>query len=189
MTTAAPAVPRQVTFLGLTPAGFASLAAVLAVFLVVSLPRLQGLARLENESDACATAELFVRTLAALDETAPGAHFRTLAERADLGRALTDGEWLEEGRLLRRHGYLFELCPPPAALQAAGLSLALTAALPARAPRFAVRTWPWSADTGRSVFVASECGAVLAHANDDGRWRGLERRPEARELSGWRRLP
>lgn len=189
MTTASSDAARPATCFGLSPSGLASLAAVLAVLLVVSLPRLQGLARLENEGDACATAELLVRSLAELEGAAPGARFRALAEQADLQRALADGEWLEDGRLLRRHGYLFELCAPPAPLQAAGLSLALAGAPLSHSPGFAVRAWPWSGETGRTAFVASACGTVLAHTNAELGWSGLERRPEERPLTGWRSLP
>jgi len=190
MSTASASVAPPRLF-GLSPSGFLSLAAVLAVLLVVSLPRLQGLARLENESDACATAELLVRALARLEDPTPDAPLEPLVRRVALERTLADGEWLEQGRLLRRHGYLFELCPAPPPLQLAGWSLALTSTAGARPPRFAVRAWPWSASTGRTVFVASECGTVLAHANSGLRWSGLERHPDSSTgaLTEWRRLP
>jgi len=189
MSPATPTVTRSTALFGLSPSGFVSLAAVLAVLLVVSLPRLRDMARLENEGDARATAELLVRAIAPLEGAGPDARLATLADRGSLTRGLADGEWLESGRVLRRHGYLFELCTPPAPLQAASLSLALTGSFGAERPRFAVRAWPWSGDTGQRVFVASDCGTVLAHSNREARWQGLERPPRASELSGWQRLP
>jgi len=184
------AAPRPL-ILGLSPAGLLALAAVVAVLVVVSLPRLHGLARRENQGDARATAELLARALARLAPEERGLPLEEVARRTRLTRALRDAEWLEEGRVLRLHGYLFELClaPGPEPLYDEKLALALGPEEHVRP--LAVRAWPWSSTTGNVVFLATEHGPVLAHENEGGAWQGLARRPEVRTaaMGRWRALP
>ena len=182
--------PRTGLF-GLSRAGVVSLTAVLAVLVAVSLPRLHGLARRENQVDARATAELFARALAGLAPEARTLPFEELARQARLTRTLRDAEWLEDGRVLRLHGYLFELCPAPAALTPVEGKLELAQGPQPISDSLAVRAWPWSTSTGLTAFVVAEDGPVLAHANEDGLWQGLGHRPEVTRsaLEGWQRLP
>jgi hypothetical protein len=143
-----------------------TLAAVALVVLLVSLPRLRDLALRENEADAAWLA----RRLAELStEDAPATLGELFVEEGSLRRLAEDAELLEEGRLLRRHGYLFELLPPP---------------------RRAVRAWPWEAGrTGRVALVWTPALGLVGHPNADGRWSG-ERppAPEAAVDGGWRRV-
>src|SRR5262245_51531649 len=95
--------------LSLSLSGALSLLAVVAVLIVVSVPRLRGLALQENEGDARGTAQALARALAAL-EARPSRPPR-LADLLETGelRGLGDVELLAGGRVLRRHGYLFEI--------------------------------------------------------------------------------
>lgn len=176
---------------GMSPAGLVALVAVLAVLVVVSLPRLHGMAVAENQGDARATTELIARALVELAPEEQGASLEELAGRTRLARSLRDAEWLEGGRVLRLHGYLFELCPlapePPPFDEKLALSTADTGA-----QRRAVRAWPWSPSTGRTVFLADGQGGMWSHANDSGAWHGLAARPDPHQVEqgrGWRVLP
>ncbi|HVS18200.1 MAG TPA: hypothetical protein VMT18_06340 [Planctomycetota bacterium] len=152
-----------------------TLGAVALVVLLVSLPRLQDLAVRENEGDARWLSE----RLAELSGEVPGAarDIRGLLERQpNLTRLLDDAEYLENGRLLRRHGYLFELV-------ARGEDAGECAVA-------GVRAWPWRYErTGRRAYLW-RCGEpVRAHANDGGRWSGPERPPDlASGDAGWQAL-
>ena len=99
----------------LSLSGALSLLAVVAVLVVVSLPRLRGLALQENEVDARGTALMLARALRGIEprpDRKPA--LRELLRRPEL-RGLADVEVLAEGTLLRRHGYLFEVtCLSPA---------------------------------------------------------------------------
>lgn len=152
-----------------------TLAAVALVVLLVSLPRLQDLAVRENEGDA----RWLTERLAELGGEAPlAAHDirGLLAGEPTLTRLLDDAEYLEGGRLLRRHGYLFELV--------AGDGDAGECAVRA------VRAWPWRYErTGRQAFLW-RCGEPLrAHANPGGRWSGPGRPPpQLGDGEGWKAL-
>lgn len=142
-----------------------TLAAVALVVLLVSLPRLEDLAIRENEDDAARLAQ----RLAALAEEGGSAPVdRLLTAAPDLAQRLDDVELLAEGRVLRRHGYLFE-------------------ALPAEGPARALRVWPWEyGRTGRVAFVWTPEGGLLGHANGDAHWTGTEGPPPAtHEGGGW----
>jgi hypothetical protein len=184
------ATARRSGFFGLSVEGLVSLGAVLAVLVAVSLPRLHGLARRENQVDARATVELFARSLGGLAPEEHALPFEELARRARLTRTLRDAEWLEGGRVLRLHGYLFELCP--AAVAPAPLASKLELAeQPARhVAGLSLRAWPWSPGTGRAVFVANADGGLLTHPNEAGSWQGMEHRPalDGDALGGWQRL-
>jgi hypothetical protein len=143
-----------------------TLAAVALVVLLVSLPRLRDLALRENEADAAWLARR-LGELSVQDE-AP-----TLGElfgrQGSLRRLAEDAELIEGGRVLRRHGYLFELLP---------------------GPRRAVRAWPWEAGrTGRVALLWTPEVGLVGHPNHDGRWSGdRPPRPEAAGGDGWRRV-
>lgn len=150
-----------------------TLAAVALVVLLVSLPRLRDLALRENESDAA----WLTGRLAELCVEHDALELEALVERAPLlDRQLEDVEYLEGGRVLRRHGYLFEV-------------LALEGGAADAATR-AVRAWPWEAGrTGRVALLWTPDGGLLGHPNEDGRWSGEHPpRPEDAARAGWRRV-
>lgn len=136
----------------------ATLAAIGLVVLLVSLPRLEAFALRENEEDALA----LVARLGPLADAARRASVRELVEGdRPLRQQLDDAEFLDDGRLLRRHGYLFEALAPDRA-RSAGAS---------------VRAWPWRyRKTGFAAFAWTG-RAVLADANADGAWSGPDAPP------------
>lgn len=147
------------------------LVAVGVVVVLVSLPLLRGLALKENELDAIQTMSLLGREVFAA-EAAP----RNLGELVQgdrrLLRRLPDTCLMAEGRLLFRHGYLFELVQPPGG----------TAFLCG---------WPFSyGETGLGAFRCTGGGEVLGHPNTEARWSGLEWHPAARSEEGlpWREV-
>jgi hypothetical protein len=176
---------RSLRIGGLSLSGALSLAAVLAVLLVVSVPRFHGLALQENEADAKATAALLAR---ALDAGGPAPTLRDLLRRKDLAGLRADAELLAQGKLLRRHGYLFEVTQVAPTWTVAGLPLGLVAGqADALAPVRAIRAWPWRhGATGRTAFLVTADGAQLAHTNSEG-WQGDEAAGLAlASLEGWR---
>jgi hypothetical protein len=177
--------------LGLSPGGFLSLAAVLAVLVVVSLPRLHGLALRENQGDARTTVEVLARALNELAPEERGLPLLEVARRTRVERTLRDAEWLEDGRVLRLHGYLFERCSLPATGVDSVEKVALSAGTGQEPLAAAVRAWPWSDATGQTVFVATTDGRVRAHDNEAATWGGLGSRPNlpAPLDPAWREAP
>jgi len=172
---------------GLSLSGALSLCAVAAVLIVVSIPRLRGMAQQENEVDACATTRLLAFALRAYgEERAPT--LSDLLHMPQLAGLRADAELLERGRLLRRHGYLFELSrlTPGVAFTAAPLTPLAT---PGGAPGLphAVRAWPWEHGfTGRACFLATDSGATLRHANTGAHCEGTRGAGEGCiPLEGW----
>ena len=154
---------------GVSAGGVLSLAAVLAVLVLVSLPRLQAFALEENETDAAALTRVLGRALAQLQQpagaAAPAPTLAEVARAAGLDGHRDDVEWVDAGRVLRRHGYLFELCPRPGGA--------------------VLRAWPWAhGDTGRAAFVFRPAEGVLRHGNPAGAWTGPGR-PPAGDGAGW----
>jgi len=154
-----------------------TLVAVGVVVLLVSLPRLREFALDENEGDArrlvAHLGELLSHPVQAADAPAEQAsNVEQLVHGSrDLARQLDDAEFLEHGRLLRRHGYLFELTPR---------------AQPGAAT--CVRAWPWHyQQTGLSAFAWTPKAGLQAHANDGGLWSGPEQPPNEPDLAaGWK---
>lgn len=165
---------------GLSLSGALSLCAVAAVLVVVSIPRLCGMAQQENEVDARATTRLLAFALRAFgQERAP--NLADLLRMPELAGLRADAEFLDQGRLLRRHGYLFELAQvtPSVAFTAAPLT---PFAAPGGSPgvRRVVRAWPWEyGSTGRASFLATDSGATLMHANAGGHCQGPRAAGEA----------
>lgn len=134
------------------------LAAVGLVVTLVSLPLLRGLALKENELDAIRTMNLLGREVFA-GEAEP----RTLGELVQtderLLRRLPDTCLMEGGRLLFRHGYLFELIRP-----SEGSPL--------------LYAWPFAyGETGLGAFHATSAGELLGHPNQAALWSGPTRTP------------
>lgn len=170
------------------------LLALLAVLCVVTLTRLELFAVYENERDAL---RLLARLSSQLDQS-NGWHGEAPLQSAlgslqDLPRGTQDAEWLEGGRLLRWHGYLFALSP----------SAAGTAQLCA---------WPWKhGQTGVAAYASAPGLGLVGHANPAaapgvwakgnaadsdqtpvGPWSGLEHRPSldlGAPPGGWQRVP
>jgi hypothetical protein len=141
----------------------ATLVAVGVVVLLVSLPRLKEFALRENEGDARALTVRLGRWLAAQD----GARVQNAGELVErdepLAKQLDDLEVLGDGRLLRRHGYLFEVLEGPASTSAGAT----------------VRAWPWRhSKTGMSAFAWTADQRLLGDPNLDGAWSGLDSPPE-----------
>ncbi len=140
-----------------------TLAAIATVVLLVSLPRLKELAVRENEGDAAWLAG----RLAQLGTISSAADVQSLVlSSPELDRQLDDVEYLEHGRLLRRHGYLFELGP-------------------GQAP--CLRAWPWDhGRTGRAVILWTPQSGLRGHPNERGAWSGMQRPPPLEPLgAGW----
>ncbi|MCZ6597903.1 MAG: hypothetical protein O7B99_09715 [Planctomycetota bacterium] len=131
---------------------------------MVSLPRLQAFARGENEDDAVRLMRRLGRGLAALTAGETMTNIEALVQSAAIQRGLDDFEWLEDGAVLRRHGYLFDVASDGG--------------------RVVLRAWPWShGRTGRAAFVARG-DELLRHENRDARWSGRERPPSSGD-GGW----
>jgi hypothetical protein len=154
---------------GLILADWITLGAIFLVVLVVSFPRLHSLALHQNEKDAMQAARMLGNSVLAMERELPLA--LALEEDASLAHRLEDVEVLEQGRLLRRHGYLFDL--------KRGVDGTL-----------AIRAWPWNAgETGYGAFLYTKEEGLVGHANSHARWSGPDRAPtlEARDTS-WQRV-
>jgi hypothetical protein len=169
---------------GWSPSGLFSLAAVVAVLVVVSLPRLSELAQQENEADARDAARLLAAELDAEDAGLPT--LRELLRRPAL-RGMSDAELLEGG-ILRRHGYLFELTELSPVLGVLALPAALLAGRGGALRGMpAVRAWPWSPGrTGRVAFLVTAGGGVLVHGEPRTRGEARVHGLALGDLSGWR---
>ena len=159
-----------------------TLVAVGVVVLLVSLPRLREFALDENEGDArrlvAHLGELLAHPVHAAEAPEPEvSNVETLNVEQlvqgsrELSRQLDDAEFLDQGRLLRRHGYLFELAPRANA-----------------GPATCVRAWPWHyRQTGLAAFAWTPDSGLQSHANDGGLWSGPEQPPSAPDpASGWK---
>lgn len=167
-------LPARARSGALRPQAAGTLVAIATVVLLVSLPRLRDFALRENEGDA----KRLVARLALVDareargspgEAAPARSIQELIEaHPGLGRQLDDAEFLEDGRLLRRHGYLFDLAVDPEGTRA-------------------LRGWPWEhGRTGWAAFAWVEGRGLFAGRNEAGTWSGPGRPPELEEIARWR---
>ena len=146
--------------------GMATLLAVVAVVIVITLSSLRGMAVAENESHAKSLLHAIASSLQSEVFAAPPHSLEEVTQADDsLQAELTDGEFLtEDGRLYLRHGYLFEWRAQEAT--ATGQDLVLVA-------------WPFdSGQTGNAAFGLQKDGKVLATSIQEGGWRGLENRPD-----------
>lgn len=155
-----------------------TIAALLLVVAVVSIPLLRTHALRLNELDALQSMAVLAKPLheESADRPSPATIGQLLERQPDLLRRLSDAEVLDEGRLLRRHGYLFDLAPP----------LAGGAPQPPT-----LRAWPWShGQTGLGAFLLVRPGELLGHPNRESVWSGPSAppRPLTGRLEGWRRL-
>jgi len=132
----------------------ALLGAVGIVVVLVSLPRLRSFALHDNAQDARSMMDVLGDAVFAAQAGGPlelGAFFDS---RPDLDHRLRDAEPLQEGRLLRRHGYLFDLARTPGG-------------------RRLLRGWPWEhGHTGMPAYTRVEGGPVVTLPNTAGRYSG-----------------
>lgn len=180
---------------GLSPAGTVSLAAVVAVLVFVSLARLRPLMTHENEVDASQTVQLLAAQLdswrAERGNQSLVPSLEELAAEATVRQALSDGLFEEDGRVLKRHGYLFtvvELPPLPAPQQPeSGTVQAAESSPPPLQPQLGVRAWPWKhGSSGRLALVCTADGRVFRHANTPPLWSGAEAAAElSPDWTGW----
>jgi hypothetical protein len=139
------------------------------------VPRLRGFALRENELDAIQTARLFAEVLPRPVPDAAAPAIEALVAENGLARQLADAEFLAGGRLMRRHGYLFEVTR---------VSVGSAEAPPTE---LCVRAWPWEPGrTGVAAFVGRPSGVVLGHPNA-GRWSARPGPPE-RVDAAWQPL-
>jgi hypothetical protein len=158
-----------------------------AVLVLVSVTQLHDFAVRGNEEDALAAVRLIARTLPASSDPLPVLRIGERLEGPELAHQLADADLLADGRLLRRHGYLFEILAlplprvdEPGAVHAAGAELAL-----------AVRAWPWEVGrTGSAVFIGVADGRVFGHRNEVQAWSGTSRAVSpVLDQSGWVLVP
>ena len=150
-----------------------TLGAIAAVVLVVSLPRLRDFALRENEADALRLTGRLADVVRAAEPGVRRADLRELIGLAPaLSRQLDDAEFLDDGRCLRRHGYLFAAVAEDAA--AAG--------------DLWIAAWPWKhGRTGRVAFAWTAELGLVGHPNADGAFSGVAARPP-RPDAAWRRI-
>jgi hypothetical protein len=175
---------------GLSSSGALTLTAIIAVLLVVSVPRLRDIALQENEADARVTAQLLAKALGACDPSGVPS-MRDLVRTPELV-GLSDAELLDRGSLLRRHGYLFEVTrlAPSLSMPAAPLAL-VSGEKGVLRSMLAIRAWPWvHGSSGETAFLVTAAGASLLHPNSVPRWHGLgSARATVDELTGWQLAP
>lgn len=139
----------------------ATLVAVVAVVVIISVPRLADFARRENERDVVRLLRSVQPMLAEAQssEPMPLGMQALVAHAPRFRRLFDDATYLEEGTLLKRHGYLFEL-----------VQYDETEAHP---QRLGVRAWPWKhGQTGFAAFWVVSDGPVWGHLNSNSSWSG-----------------
>ena len=167
----APAAARQ--RIRMRPASALTLLAVALVVLLVSLPRLRELALRENQGDARQLVTRVAELLEGNDARFAPTIQSLLESRPALRRQLDDAEFLDDGSLMRRHGYLFEVVAFPQAQ--------------------AVRAWPARhGQSGLAAYAWSQGTGLIGHPNVDGRWSAelppLAPGDPAFDPAGWMRL-
>ena len=131
---------------------------VALVVVLVSLPLLRSVALKENEVDALRALNLLGPQVFAAD--AQVEDFRTLLEpESELGRRLPDSRLVDGGRVMFRHGYLFEI-------------------VPLEDGQRLLRAWPLDhGKSGLGAFWANADGQVLGHPNGAAQWSGMDAAP------------
>jgi hypothetical protein len=146
--------------------GLATLTAVFAVVIVITLSSLRGLAMRENESHVQALLEALGSSLTSEVLAAPPANLRALTEAdKSLTSELSDTRW--SGDLLFRHGYFVELLAPAGA----------------DTPRPTLVAWPSQhGRTGNRAFIWRPEDGLAVRTNAKRPWSGLEHPPSALQL-------
>ncbi|QDU84973.1 hypothetical protein Pla163_20930 [Planctomycetes bacterium Pla163] len=146
---------------GLAASHVLLLVGVATLLFTLTLTRLQLFAVYENERDAVALLERMGRRLdaehvlstspATTVTSEPAPNLRDVVEAAKLSVGNpADAVWLQDGNLLRRRGYLFELSTS------------------ASGERF-LRAWPWRVgSTGEAAYAFTRKFGLLGHVNRSG---------------------
>ncbi len=155
--------------LGVSTSSKLVLGAVAAVLLFVSLSRLHIFAVHENERDAVRLLRsLGPRAVEAAAATLPASsppNAQSILADAVASERLNDVGWIEQGRALRRHGYLF------------GMQRAEDGA-------WCLMAWPWNQGrTGKAAFVFHPTLGLRGHPNSDAIWSGPSLLDEAAGLA------
>jgi len=167
-------VPPRIAGLSLT--GAISLIAVVCLLVLVSLPRLRTFILIENAADAQTTVRYLISEWERIEGDPDPRVGTLLAESVKLGHALSDAELLEDGRLLRRHGYLFAFVPRSEIERSyeRGDDSTRVQVLEAIAPRpqdYFLLGWPWRAETTPLVLGTPD-GALYSPLRKDSSWSG-----------------
>ena len=143
-----------------------TIAAIVLVVVLVSIPRLRGFALRENELDAIRTLRILASQPAPVGLAAGETGLAGLvAHDSSLRRRLDDLEIMSDGRL-RRHGYLFDMTRM-------------------RPGEPMLRAWPWNHGvTGRGAFVWTPERGLLGVTNEGGRFSGAEGAPGPADIGG-----
>ena len=168
---------------GISLAGALSLVSIVFVLVLVSLPRLRAFVLVENAADARATVHYLIDEFALEADDDPDPRVGELLERSHrLRHALSDAEVLADGRLLRRHGYLFAFVPHDVLDRPAVADVGEYDVRPmeANAPRprasYVVLAWPWRAE-GTPLVVGTPEGALYSPRRHDLDWSGPDLDP------------
>jgi len=154
----------------------ATILGILLLVVLVTLPRLRGLAIQENELDALRTLGILGGEVFAADHAGPDqlGDLFAAAEGLDsaLERRLADTRVLDDGQRIVRYGYLFELTGDAADPAGRGL-----------------RAWPVEEGrTGQGAFWLNADLELRGNANREARWSGAGRPPVAGDVREWRSL-
>ncbi len=153
--------------LGISTMGIATLTAVIAVVVVITLSSIRGLAMRENESHVKALLEALGSSLTSEVYAAPPRDLRDLTQRdASLSQELADTRWT--GELFFRHGYFVELVR-----EGVDGSTGLLVAWPSQYGRTGNRAFLWSPEEG-----------LVVRANSEDPWSGMESPPEVTKVPG-----
>lgn len=156
----------------------ATLTGVVTVVVLVSVPRLEVLARTDNQLDAIAVVRVLAKLPPASSDAPDGQGGQgplgglgaLVAADPRLTKQLEDVEPLAGGRLLRCHGYLFDRMRT-----AEGDTV--------------LRAWPWAwGRTGSVALVVDAEGRLLCHPNEEGRWQGPDHPPTGPWTAPWKEL-
>lgn len=147
----------------------ATILGILLLVVLVTLPRLRSLAIHENEMDALRTLGVLGGEVFAAEVAAPDRLGALFTPESGLERRLADTRVLEDGRVLLRYGYLFELVEDQSGL--------------------GVRAWPVEhGRTGQGAFWLDAQRELHGSSNREARWSGVARPPAPSEVRSWRAL-
>lgn len=147
----------------------ATIFGILLLVVLVTLPRLRSLAIHENEIDALRTLGVLGGEVFAAANASPDRLGELFTEESGLQRRLADTRVLDDGRLLLRYGYLFEL------VESQNVR--------------GVRAWPVEhGRTGNGAFWLDAELGLLGSANREARWSGVERPPSPVDAHAWTAL-
>ncbi len=175
--------------------GAISLISVICVLVLVSLPRLRAFILLENAADARSTVRYLASEFALLGQEHPDPQVGDLlAKSRKLRHALSDTEVLAEGRLIRRHGYLFAFVPRSAIERntpgnADENSVSMIEANVQRPDQdHIILAWPWSPENSQLVLGTID-GKLYAPLRKNSAWSGPDLDPLVLPpLERWKRV-